>query len=338
VKLALGDAVAGFGKIGSGVSVQCKSGRTYSGDLVILSIGVRPETTLAKQAGLQIGDRGGIRVDEQMRTSDPAIWAVGDAVEVKDAVTGSWVLIPLAGPASRQGRIAADSICGRTSTFRGTQGTAICGVLGQTIAMTGASEKTLQRAGITDYDKVYLHPHHHAAYYPGAQPFRLKLLFRKSDGRLLGAQAVGGEGVDKRIDVIAMAIQKEGTVFDLEEAELCYAPQFGSAKDAVNIAGMAAANIMHGDVQNASWSSLEANGFVLLDVRQPEEFVTGHVEGATNIPLPELRARFSELPKGKAIRVYCQKGQRGYYASRLLKQKGFTVENLSGGYETFLTL
>jgi rhodanese-related sulfurtransferase len=305
--------------------------------MVILAIGVRPETGLARAAGLEIGPRGGIRVDAQMRTSDPAIWAVGDAVEVRDFVTGQPALIPLAGPANRQGRIAADVICGRDSTFRGSQGTAICGVLGLAIAMTGASEKGLKRAGIVEFETVYLHPAQHTGYYPGAKPMRLKLVFRKSDGLILGAQAVGMEGVDKRIDVIAMAIQKGGTVFDLEEAELCYAPQFGSAKDPVNLAGMAAANGARADVALAPWDELGREGLLLLDVRDADEFGQGHIHGARNIALPELRRRLGELPPLREILVYCASGQRSYYACRLLAQHGYRTRNLSGGYKTYLS-
>ncbi|HWX22115.1 MAG TPA: FAD-dependent oxidoreductase [Candidatus Binatia bacterium] len=337
VKLALGDGVAGFEPGDGRVIVRTNSGARHEGDLVILAIGVRPETGLAKAAGLEIGERGGIRVDEQLRTSDRNIWAVGDAVEVRDTITGQWALVPLAGPANRQGRIAADVICGRNSSFRGVQGTAICGVFGWAVAATGASEKSLQRAGITDYLKTYVHPRQHAGYYPGAKPIHLKLLFRKSDGRILGTQAVGEEGVDKRIDVIAMAIQKEGTVFDLEEAELCYAPQFGSAKDPVNLAGMAAANILRGDAPIADWQTLGRNGFLLLDVRDVDEFDQGHIPGAKNIPLPALRGRLTELSLDQEIRLYCGVGQRAYYASRVLQQRGFRVRNLPGGYQTYLS-
>jgi NADPH-dependent 2,4-dienoyl-CoA reductase/sulfur reductase-like enzyme/rhodanese-related sulfurtransferase len=338
VKVVLGDGVDQFKQCEGGrIAVQLKSGARHDADLVILAIGVRPETGLAKSADLEIGERGGIRVDAQMRTSDPGVWAVGDAVEVRDTVTEQWALIPLAGPANRQGRIAADVICGRSSSFRGVQGTAICGVMGLTVGMTGASEKSLKRTGIRDYEKIYLHPRQHAAYFPGSKPIHLKLLYRKAAGRILGAQAVGFEGVDKRVDVIAMAIQKGGTVFDLEEAELSYAPQFGAAKDPINLAGMIAANSLRGDVELVGWESLEqSNGFVLLDVREPEEFAKGHVPGAYNVPLAELRQRLIELPRHKQIRLYCGVGQRAYYATRLLKQHGFCVKNLSGGYQTYL--
>ncbi|MFA7343586.1 MAG: FAD-dependent oxidoreductase [Terrimicrobiaceae bacterium] len=335
VKIALGDGVAGFESHGGRISVKTISGAEHVGDIVILAIGVRPETALAKAAGLELGTRGGIRVDDRMRTGDPRIWAVGDAVEVRDAVTGEWTLIPLAGPANRQGRIAADGICGRESGFRGVQGTAICGVFDLAAASTGASEKSLQRAGITDYEKVHLHPANHVGYYPGAKPINLKLLFRKSDGRILGAQAVGEAGVDKRIDVIATAIQFGGTVFDLEEAELCYAPQFGGAKDPVNFAGMIAANSLRGDHPLADWKQMLPESAVLVDVRDPDEFEEGHIPGAVNLPLNELRARLGELPRDREIWLYCRVGQRGYYAARLLLQHGFRAKNLPGGLLTY---
>lgn len=330
VKLALGDGVAGFQKSGSGaLEVLTKSGASHTADIVILAIGVRPETSLAKLAGLELGERGGIRVDEHMRTSDPDILAVGDAVETRDFVTGQWTLIPLAGPANRQGRIAADVIAGRDSRYRGTQGTAICGVFGLAVASTGASEKLLVRLGEKDFEKIYINPRSHAGYYPGAKMLSMKVIFRRSDGRLLGAQAAGEDGVDKRIDAIAMAIQMGGTVCDLEESELCYAPQFGGAKDPVNFAGMVAADVLRNDMPLSHWSSVDA-GF-LLDVRDPDEFSGGHAPGALNIPLNELRARLGELPGDREILVYCHSGQRAYYATRILMQNGFAAKNVSGG-------
>ena len=335
IKIALGDGVEGFESRGGQIAVLTKSGAQHVGDLVIFAIGVRPETALAKAAGIKLGGRGGIQVNEQMRTSDPHIWAVGDAVEVKDLVTGEWTLIPLAGPANRQGRIAADVICGHDSKFRGVQGTAICGVFGLAVASTGASEKSLRRAGITDYDKVYLHPANHVGYYPGAKPINLKLIFRKSDGLILGAQAVGEAGVDRRIDVIATAIQLGGTVFDLEESELCYAPQFGGAKDPVNYAGMIAANSLRGDQPLADWKELLPDSAVLVDVRDADEFEEGHIPGAINLPLNKLRTRLNELPRDRELWLYCRVGQRGYYATRLLMQHGFNVKNLPGGYLTY---
>jgi len=333
VRLALNDGVAGFRQAAGGaLEVLTKSGKAHPADIVILAIGVRPETGLAKMAGIEIGQRGGIRVDEQMRTSNPDIFAVGDAVEVKDFITGEWTLIPLAGPANRQGRIAADVIAGRNSKFRGTQGTSVIGVFGATVATTGASEKLLNRLGQKDFEKVYLFPNSHAGYYPGAKTIVLKVIFRKSDGRLLGAQALGHDGVEKRIDALAMAIQMGGTVYDLEEAELCYAPPFGSAKDPVNFAGMVAANVLRGDMPLCHWDAA-ASGF-LLDVRNPPELAVESVPGAVNIPLPELRGRLAELPRDREIHVICRSAQRAYYATRILLQNGFKARNISGGMLT----
>jgi NADPH-dependent 2,4-dienoyl-CoA reductase/sulfur reductase-like enzyme/rhodanese-related sulfurtransferase len=332
VRLALNDGVAGFKQSANGtIDVLTQSGKTYPADIVILALGVRPDTTLAKMAGLEIGELGGIRVDDHMRTSNPDIFAVGDAVEVKDFVTGQWSLVALAGPANRQGRIAADVIAGRDSRFRGTQGTAIVGLFGAAVAWTGVNEKTLNRLSEKDFEKIYLFPNSHAGYYPGAKPLELKVIFRKSDGRLLGAQAVGEDGpaVDKRISALAMAIQMGATVYDLEEAELCYAPQFGSAKDPVNFAGMVAADILCGDMPLSHWNAAET-GF-LLDVREPVELAVEHVPGAVNIPLAELRTRLGELPRDREILVICRSGQRAYYATRVLVQHGFKARNLSGG-------
>jgi NADPH-dependent 2,4-dienoyl-CoA reductase/sulfur reductase-like enzyme/rhodanese-related sulfurtransferase len=336
VRLQLGDAVTAFEAAADGVlSVRTKRGSVFPADVVILSIGVRPESNLAREAGLEIGPRGGIRVDDQMRTSDSNIWAVGDAVETRNAVTGVPELLPLAGPANRQGRIAAEVIAGRDSHFRGVQGTAVCGFFGLVTAMTGATAKSLQRAGIRDFQAVYLHPGHHAAYYPGARPIHIKLVFNPKDGRILGAQAVGEEGVERRIDVISMAMQKGGTVFDLEEAELCYAPQYGAAKDPVNVCGMVAANVVRGDAALADWRDLSRGSALILDVRDPAELENARLDGAINIPLGELRERLDELPRDREIWVSCGVGQRAYYACRLLTQHGFKARNLSGGYESY---
>ena len=330
VGLVLDDGVTGFKQVASGgIEVETQSGKTYTADIVILALGVRPDTTLAKAVGLEIGKRGGIHVDDQMRTSDPNIFAVGDAVEVKDFVTGEMSLIALAGPANRQGRIAADVIAGRDSRFRGSQGTAIIGLFGAAIAWTGVSEKAMKRLGDKDYEKYYLYPNSNAGYYPGATPIAIKVLFRKSDGRLLGAQALGKNGVDKRISTIAAMIQMGATVYDLEETELCYAPQFGSAKDPVNFAGMIAADVLRGDMPISHWSTA-LNGF-MLDVRNPVELVVENVPGAVNIPLGELRSRLDELPRDKEINVFCRSGQRSYLATRILLQNGFKVRNVSGG-------
>jgi NADPH-dependent 2,4-dienoyl-CoA reductase/sulfur reductase-like enzyme/rhodanese-related sulfurtransferase len=332
VHLALGDGVAGFKQVdGGALEVLTKSGKIYPADIVILALGVRPDTALAKTAGIEIGERGGIRVDEHMRTSDPDILAVGDAIEVKDFVTGQWSLVALAGPANRQGRIAADVIAGRDSRYRGTQGTSIIGLFDGAAAWTGVSEKTLKKLGDKDFEKIYLFPNSHAGYYPGAKMLGLKVIFRKSDGRLLGAQALGKDGpaVDKRISALAVALQMGATIYDLEEAELCYAPQFGSAKDAVNYAGMVAADVLAGDMPIAHWEDI--GGAFLLDVRQPVELVVEHVPGAVNIPLDQLRSRLAELPRDREIVIICRSAQRAYYATRILLQNGFKARNISGG-------
>ena len=339
VTLHLGDGLAGIEAVPSGgLTVVAESGARLAADLVILAIGVRPETTLGRDAGLPIGPRGGLVVDAQMRTVDPHIWALGDAVEVHDVLTGQETIVPLAGPANRQGRIAAESIAGRPTRFRGVQATAVVGVLGMTVASTGASEKGLRRAGVTGFAKVYLHPGHHAGYYPGARPIHLKLLFSTADGRILGAQAVGTEGVDKRIDVIATAIQFGGTVHDLAEAELCYAPQYGAAKDPVNLAGMIAANALAGDMPLADWAQLGSTDALIVDVREPQEYAAGHIPNAINLPLSQLRERYAELPDDREIWLNCGVGQRAYYATRFLAQHGYRPRNLSGGFATYQAL
>ncbi len=340
VALCLGDGLAGVessdGRDELVVSTQ--SGARFAADLVILGIGVRPRTELARDAGLEIGAHGGIHVDASMRTSDPRIFAVGDAIEVTDVVTGVEQLVPLAGPANRQGRIAADVINGRDATFRGVQATAVCGVFDLTVAATGASEKALRQAGVENFDKVYLHPGHHVGYYPGAEPIRLKVIFSRSDGCVLGAQAIGKEGAERRVDVIAMAIQMGATVHDLAEAELCYAPQYGAAKDPVNFAGMIASNSLAGDQPLVHWDDLDGakrDGVFLVDVREPSEFDAGHVDGAVNIPLGQVRDRLDEFPRDRATWVYCGVGQRAYYATRVLAQSEIDVHNVSGGILTW---
>jgi rhodanese-related sulfurtransferase len=301
-------------------------------------VGVRPENKLAVDAGLEAGPRGGIRVNEHLQTSDPDIYAVGDAIEVKDFVTGEPTQVPLAGPANRQGRIAPDHIFGRAARYRGIQGTAIVRVFERTAALTGASEKVLKRAN-RPYRKVYVHPTHHAGYYPGAEAMTLKLLFDPETGKVLGAQAVGGAGVDKRIDVLAVAIQAGMSVFDLEEMELAYSPQYGSAKDPINMAGFVAGGLLRGehpqvDVEAVLAVTKDRHPFV-VDVRTPQEFGAGHLPEAVNIPVDDLRSRLGELPHDQEIAVYYQVGQRGYLATRILRQAGFPAMNVGGGYKTY---
>lgn len=330
VTVALQSAVTGFSQnADQSLTIATRSGETHAADLVILSLGVRPDTALAKAAGLTIGERGGIKVDATMRTSNPDIYAVGDVVEITDVVTGAPGLVALAGPANRQGRIAADAIAGRPQSYRGTQGTAVLGLFGVTMAWTGASEKALRRLGRDDIETINLFPNSHASYYPGAKQIVLKVIFAKADGRLLGAAAFGEDGADKKIDTISAFIQMGGTVFDLEEAELCYAPQFGSAKDAINFAGMIGANVMRGDMPVAHWGSLGDD--LILDVREASEVAAGAIDGARQIPLKQLRARLSELPRDRTIAVTCRSGQRAYVATRILLQNGFKAATITGG-------
>jgi len=337
VEVLLGQTVEAISAGADGMTVTLTSGGTRTAQLVVLGIGVRPENTLAVQTGLDVGPRGGVRVDEFLQTTDPDIFAVGDVIETTDFGTGERTQVPLAGPANRQGRIAADNAFGRKSKYRGTQGTAILGFFGTTAAMTGLSEKALKRLG-KPYRKVYVHPANHAGYYPGAEGMSLKVIFDPETGKLLGAQGVGGAGVDKRIDVLAVAVQAGMTVFDLEEMELCYAPQFGSAKDPVNMAGFVAGGLLRGDHPQIDWEAVAAmtEKPLLLDVRTPLEYANGHIPDAVNIPVDDLRSRLAELPQDRPIVAYCQVGQRGYLATRILMQVGFAVSNLGGGYKTYL--
>jgi len=338
VTLHLNDPVAAFeaptpAEPARASIVVLKSGRRIPADSVVLGLGVKPETKLAREAGLEIGALGGIRVNEHLQTSDPDIWAVGDAIEVHDFVTGQWALIPLAGPANRQGRIVADNVFGRSSRYEGTLGTAIIRLFKLTAGCTGANEKSLRRAGIA-YQALHLHPNSHAGYYPGAEPIALKILFAHETGKLLGAQAVGHDGVDKRLDVLATALKVGMTVNDLAGLELAYAPPYGSAKDPVNLAGMAAQNVLAGDVGIAQWSDVPSPA-LLLDVRRDDERASGFIPGSIHIPLDQLRARLGELPRDREIVVYCESGQRSYYAARILSQRGFRVRNLTGSYRTW---
>lgn len=333
VDLGLGTTVAAIEARGEGLAVRLSSGDDLDAGLVVLATGVRPEVALARDAGLELGPSGGILVDGSMRTSDEAILAAGDAVEVVDVVTGGLALIPLAGPASRQGRVAADAIAGRPSAYRGSQGTAICKVFELAIGMTGRSEKALAAAGLP-HEKVYVFGGDRASTYPGASPLYLKLLFDPRDGRILGAQAVGSRGVDKRIDVLAVALRAGMTVEDLEHLELCYAPPFGAVRDPVNLAGFVAAGARRGDVALADVRKVAAPRpeQLVLDVRTPEEVAQGAIPGALHIPVDELRSRLGELPREHELLVVCAVGQRGYVACRLLAQRGLACRNLSGGF------
>jgi len=338
VEFYLKDAVKSFTDTEYFTVVELTSGRSLKADMVILGIGVRPESRLAAEAGLRLGVTGGILVDEYMHTSNEDIYAVGDAVEVKDYVSGNPALIPLAGPANKQGRIAANNICGIEEKYEGTQGTSIVKVFDITVAITGNNERILKKNNV-DYEKSFTHSPSHAGYYPGAIPMSIKLLFERKDGKILGAQIIGYEGVDKRIDVISTAIRAGMTVHDLEKLELAYAPPYSSAKDPVNIAAYTAANILKGDCNIFHWhdiTSIDRSKSVVVDVRTDIEYNLGTIEGAVNIPLDELRDRLTEIPKDKDIYVLCQVGLRGYVANRILMQKGYkSVKNLSGGYKTY---
>ncbi|HFG2006732.1 TPA: FAD-dependent oxidoreductase [Vibrio cholerae] len=313
------------------------NGDTLTTDILIMAIGVRPETKLAAEAGLQLGELGGIWVNEQMQTSDPAIYAVGDAVEEKDFVTGKQTLVPLAGPANRQGRMAADNMLGRNESYQATQGTAICKIFDLAVASTGKNEKQLKREGIA-YEKVYVHTASHASYYPGAEVVSFKMLFDPQTGKIFGAQAVGKDGIDKRIDVMAVAQRAGMTVEQLQHLELTYAPPFGSAKDVINQAAFVATNLIKGDAKAIHFDEIDnlTDEQVLLDVRNPMELQNmGYLPGAINIPVDQLRQRMNELPKDKEIVIYCQVGLRGNVAYRQLVNNGFKARNLIGGYRTY---
>ena len=315
-----------------------QSGERIESDVVIVGIGVKPESELAKAAGLELGASGGIHVNEFLQTSDPHIWAVGDTIDVTHRTLGTSAPIPLAGPANRQGRIVADNICGGKSKYRGSMGTAIVRVFDLVAAVTGANERSLKKRGMK-YEVIHLHPNSHAGYYPGAKSLALKLLFDPKTGKILGAQAVGEDGVDKRIDVLATAIHGGMTIDDLAELELAYAPPFGSAKDPINLMGMAAQNIAGGLVQVAQWHEIPqliADGSLILDVREPGEREGGIIPGSVSIPLGDLRRRLNELPKEKTILVHCASGQRSYNACRVLMQHGFACKNLTGSYKTWI--
>ncbi|MDR9829525.1 FAD-dependent oxidoreductase [Vibrio sp. FNV 38] len=319
------------------LTLQLNNGESLTTDILIMAIGVRPEITLAQQAGLEIGALGGIYTNEFMQTSDAAIYAVGDAVEDKDFITGEQALVPLAGPANRQGRIAADNMLGRKEAYQGTQGTAICKIFDLAVASTGKNEKQLKRDG-TRYEKVYVHTASHASYYPGAEIISFKMLFDPVTGKIFGAQATGKDGVDKRIDVMAVAQRAGMTVQQLQHLELTYAPPYGSAKDVINQAAFVASNIIKGDSTAIHFDEIDhlTDDQLLLDVRNPSELNNmGYISGAVNIPVDELRQRMNELPKDKEIVIYCQVGLRGNVAYRQLVNNGYKARNLLGGYRTY---
>ncbi len=336
VKLIFSQRVQGFLTLDQGIGVELWDGSVLSADLVILAIGVTPDTSFLQNSGVALGSRGHILVNERMESSVSHIYAVGDAIEVKDYIHGTQTAIPLAGPANKQGRIVADQIAGLSTTYKGTQGTSIIKVFGLTGASTGSNEKTLKRMQ-KDYRSVIVHPASHASYYPGSSAVTLKLLFAP-DGKILGAQAVGYEGVDKRIDDIAVAIHFGGNVRDLTELELSYAPPYSSAKDPVNMVGYAAENMIEGRVDSFTYDRLSERNpaeSILLDVRSDLEHRNASIPGSLSIPVDELRQRLDELDASKEIWVYCQVGLRGYTATQILRQHGYKVKNLSGGYKTY---
>lgn len=322
---------------GERLTVRTDKG-AYAADLAVIAVGVAPDTQLAKDAGLALGVKGSIAVDEHMRTSDENIYAVGDAVEVRQFVTGEKTLIALAGPANKQGRIAADNICGGDSTYKGSQGSSVVRVFSLTAASTGINEKTARALGL-DYDKVVLSPNSHASYYPGAQVMTMKVLFERGSGKLLGAQIVGGEGVDKRIDVLATAIRAGVSAADLKDLDLAYAPPYSSAKDPVNMAGYMIENLVTGKVKQFHFEDADAlprdGSVTLVDARTPREYARGHADGFVNIPVDELRERLGEIGRGKPVYVMCQSGLRSYLACRILAQNGFECYNFSGGYRFY---
>ncbi len=337
VKLILGNAVQAIEETENTLNITLGNGQTKA-DMLIMAIGVRPESTIAKSAGISVNERGAIIVNENMLTSDPSVYAVGDAVEVTDFVTGGKGSIPLAGPANKQGRVAADNICGIKSEYTGTQGSAILKVFDMTVATTGINEKTAKRVGL-NYDKSFTYSASHASYYPGAVNMSIKTIFEKETGKILGAQIVGYDGVDKRCDVFATAIRAGMTAYDLTKLELCYAPPYSSAKDPVNMAGFVIENLLAGKGKNFHWHDVQNlprdGSVILLDTRTDIEYENGHIEGFINIPLDSLRSRLSELDPSKKVYTTCQVGLRGYVGARILSQNGFDTYNLSGGYRLY---
>lgn len=341
VRLMLGHSVEGFAEENGQIQVILKDAEPLQADMVLLAIGVQPDTELAKNAGIKLGIKGSILVNNHMETSVPDIYAAGDAVEVKHYITGEKALISLAGPANKQGRIAADNICGGDSAYLGSQGSSVIKVFDMTVAVTGLNERAAKAAGL-DYDKVFLSPSSHASYYPGAQVMTMKVVFEKKTYKLLGAQIIGYEGVDKRIDVLATAMHAGLTAIELKNLDLSYAPPYSSAKDPVNMAGFMIENIAQNKLQQFFWDEVEElprdGSVTLLDARTPEEYALGKMDGFINIPLDELRDRLVEIPLGKDVYVVCQSGLRSYLACRILMQNGYRCHNFSGGYRLYETI
>ena len=336
--LRLNTPVSGYKQMGDGLCVQLENGGEICADLVILAIGVQPDSALAKSAGLTLGAKDSIVVNDKMQTSDPDIYAVGDAVEVQHFVTGKKALIALAGPANKQGRIAANNICGIEDHYKGSQGSAVLKMFDLTVAATGLNEKAAKAAGI-DYDFAVTFSASHATYYPGAQNMTIKTVFEKSTGRILGAQIVGFDGVDKRIDVIATAIRANMTAEDLEDLDLAYAPPYSSAKDPVNMAGFVIQNLREGYVKQCQWSDMKAvqqdPGSMILDIRTKEEFMYSHIPGAVSVPLHTLRENLSKVDPSKKVYVICASGLRSYIACRILMAHDIECYNLNGGYNFY---
>lgn len=341
VRLMLGHSVEGFAEENGQIQVILKDAEPLQADMVLLAIGVQPDTELAKNAGIKLGIKGSILVNNHMETSVPDIYAAGDAVEVKHYITGEKALISLAGPANKQGRIAADNICGGDSAYLGSQGSSVIKVFDMTVAVTGLNERAAKAAGL-DYDKVFLSPSSHASYYPGTQVMTMKVVFEKKTYKLLGAQIIGYEGVDKRIDVLATAMHAGLTAIELKNLDLSYAPPYSSAKDPVNMAGFMIENIAQNKLQQFFWDEVEElprdGSVTLLDARTPEEYTLGKMDGFINIPLDELRDRLVEIPFGKDVYVVCQSGLRSYLACRILMQNGYRCHNFSGGYRLYETI
>lgn len=341
IHLMLGHSVEGFEQKDSKTMVILKDGEPLKTDMVILAIGVAPDTHLAKEAGLTLGIKNSIVVNERMETSVPDIYAVGDAVEVHHRITGQKALISLAGPANKQGRIAADNICGGNSSYKGSQGSSVIKIFDMTVATTGLNEQAAKQAGI-DCDKVYLSPASHASYYPGGTMMTMKVLFEKETYRLLGAQIIGYDGVDKRIDVLATAMAAGMSALELQDLDLAYAPPYSSAKDPVNMAGFMIDNIETGTLKQFFWDEVgelpDDGSVVLLDTRTTEEYGRGHINGFVNIPLDELRERIGEIRRGLPVYVMCQSGLRSYLSCRILAQNGFDCYNFSGGYRLYETI